>query len=355
MLDSRPSRHVVLKYSTSTATASANTMGDDKSRKRTRKKRTSMDTQVLEDQGVVINTRRNSSLRRSSRQSIIQEDGEDDDDDDEEYEADGYEDEDQTSSSIAINGGSKQVTELPAIRDNQKASELPQVVSEPLPAATTISAPEVVVVAPAPTFIEPIPAKPVGRPKGRPGRGRKAANPGQASGLRRGRRAAVAKEDEDTSATSTNIINKTDDQDYEFLEHQAELAAMQNKPYSHNPLAFESINALYSISLDAEDEWRVAADDLADCLWKLKNQWQILEQTRKQLIKDARTLNLQTNVHGPKRQLAEMTLMTPSVTSSGGSTLRDKSGPQRRNNNDSSAVQSSDSSSSRRRSKRRKI
>lgn len=276
-----------------------------------------MDSQVMEDQGNVINgsSKRASTLRRSSRHNIIQETADEDDDEeienDNDMDEDEYENEDDEDERTQANTQQSQQQSVEPIEEQAYTSTAPpERIAPPISTAPT--------------------PKPVGRPKGRPARGRKPAN-SQPTGARRGRRAAVPK---DTDITPAG--HAADDQDHELLEHQAELA--DQKPPTHNSLAFEAVNRLYMIELNAEDEWRDTADDVADCLYTLREQWQILEAKRRKIIRDARTLNLQTNVHG-------MSPAAIAASNAAESSLREKSSRRERyHRHDSSNFQSSDSS-----------
>lgn len=330
---SPPSRHVVLKYSSTQTSAAASldtgalsstdrTMGDhsEQAKKRSRKKRASMESQVMEDQGVLINgnEKRTSTLRRSNRHNIIKEAADEDDDDENENENDMDENE--------YENDMDDEDERPHANPQQSQQQSVEPIEEQTNASTAL--PERI----APPITSPAPTpKPVGRPKGRPARGRKPANPQPTTGARRGRRAAAPK---DTASTPTG--HAADDQDHELLEHQAELA--DQKPPTHNSLAFEAVNRLYTIELNAEDDWRDTADDVADCLYTLREQWQILEAKRRKIIRDARTLNLQTNVHG-------MSPAAIAASNAAESSLREKSSRRERyHRHDSSNFQSSDSS-----------
>lgn len=251
--NSRPTRHVVLKYSSGTGPPTPVSESDSRSRPRNRKRRLSMDPHLVDDQSGQISV---APVRRSSRHSLLPEE----DEEEEELSLEQEQEKEQDPEQEPENEAEDQEQEEDSFRDP----------STPPPRPAT---------------------RGVGRPKGRT-RGRKPANATASNGPspRKSRRTAGAA---GPNAEGAAKSKEEDDENYELLQHEADIANLADQDVAHRSpevkRAFDSVNALYSINLEEEETWRDTADSIATCLDNLRDRWHDLEMHRRQLIRSSRS------------------------------------------------------------------
>lgn len=254
--NSRPTRHVVLKYSSGTGPPTPVSESDSRSRPRNRKRRLSMDPQSVDDQSLQIPV---ASVRRSSRHNLLPDEDEEEEDISLEQEQEKEQDPEQEPEQEAEPEPEQELEE-----DSFRDPSTPP----PRPAA-----------------------RGVGRPKGRT-RGRKPGSATASNGPspRKSRRTAGAAGPNADEAAKTK---DEDDENYELLQHEADMATLPDQDVSHRSAevkrAFDSVNSLYSINLEEEETWRDTADSIAICLDNLRDQWHDLEMHRRQLLRSSRS------------------------------------------------------------------
>lgn len=256
MIEARPSRHVVLKYSSSNsppptlATADSTSTGVMPTT-RTRKKRTSMDTQVLEDQAVIISSKR--TTRSSTTNSMVPTEDEDNHIEEKEEEVEKLE-EDEPSPSERIQDN---VTSEPA--------------SQYMP-------------------------KPVGRPpKSRnaaTGINNNSTSSPAITGATRGRKPGARRGRKPKDHSATPVSEKLDpfknlhqNINNHYKEHLAAQESLK-QIFASAPETLADINLLYDLTLDAESEWNQTVDKLNQVLVDMKDKWMMLEYKRRKIVGD---------------------------------------------------------------------